>query len=311
MKAVRIHDYGRAEVLRYEDAPVPPLADDELLIRVVAAGVNPVDWKIREGRLKDFVLHRMPLVLGWDVSGVVEATGAKATRFRPGDAVYARPDIARDGCYAEYVAVRESEVAAKPATISHVEAASLPLAGITAWQSVIAVGGVEAGQRVLVHAASGGVGSLAVQLAKWRGAHVVATTSGANRLLVESLGADEVVDYRSVAFKDVVRDIDLVFDTLGARVQEDSWRVLRPGGMLVSIVQPPDPARAQAHGLRCAYVFIEPDAAVLERLAGLVEAGRLRPLVGAEFALRHAAQAHGLSESGRARGKIVLYVGQP
>lgn len=311
MKAVRIHEYGNRDVLGYEDTSMPSITSNEVLVKVVAASVNPVDWKIREGYLKEMISYSMPLTLGWDVSGVVTAVGADVTRFSVGDAVYSRPDIKRNGTYAEYVAIRESEVALKPLTISHNEAASLPLAGITAWEVLITTAQLSAGQKVLIHAGSGGVGSLAIQLAKSRGAYVIATTSGKNRALVESLGADEVIDYKTQNFSEILRDIDVVFDTLGGDIQESSWSVLKQGGILVSIVSPPSEEKARELGVRCAFVFIEPNAYILEQLAKLVEQGKLRPIVGAEFALKDIAKAHALSESGRTVGKIVLYVGQP
>jgi len=311
MKAVRIHAYGDAGVLRYEDAPMPDIAPNDVLVRVVAASVNPVDWKIREGYLKQMLTYQFPLTLGWDVSGVVDAIGKNVSCFKVGDAVFSRPDIKRNGTYAEYVAIREDELAHKPQTISHVEAATLPLAGIAAWESIIATAKIAAGQRVLVHAASGGVGSIAVQLAKWRGAHVIATTSEKNRALVKSLGADEVIDYRTQKFEAVVRDMDAVLDTIGGQVQEASWSVLKPGGILVSIIGTPSEEKARALGVRSAFLFIGPSAPILAQLAALVESGKLRPLVGAEFALKDIAKAHALSQSGHAVGKIALYVGQP
>lgn len=311
MKAVRIHDYGDVSVLAYEDAAVPSITAGEVLVRVVAAGVNPVDWKIREGLLRQRISYRLPLTLGWDVSGVVEAVGAGVSRFRIGDAVFSRPDIKRNGTYAEYVAIRENEIAHKPKTVSHVEAASLPLAGITAWEALFTAAQLIGGQKVLIHAASGGVGSLAVQLAKSRGAYVIATTSGKNRAFVESLGADETIDYQTQRFAEVVNDLDVVFDTLGGEVQESSWSVLKPGGILVSIIAPPSDEKAKALGVRGAFVFIEPNAPILAQIAELVDVGKLRPVIGAEFALQNVAKAHALSQSGRAIGKIVLYVGQP
>jgi NADPH:quinone reductase-like Zn-dependent oxidoreductase len=311
MKAVRIHEYGNRNVLAFEDAPMPSIASNEVLVRVVAASVNPVDWKIREGYLKEMISYPMPLTLGWDVSGVVTAVGADVTRFRVGDAVYSRPDIKRNGTYAEYVAIRDSEIALKPLTISHNEAASLPLAGITAWEALITTAQLSAGQKVLIHAGSGGVGSLAIQLAKSRGAHVIATTSGKNRALVESLGADEVIDYKTQNFAEILGDIDVVFDTLGGDIQESSWSVLKKGGILVSIVNPPSDTKASELGVRGAFLFIEPNAYILEQLAELVEQGKLRPVIGAEFALQDIEKAHALSETGRTVGKIVLYVGQP
>ena len=311
MKAVRIHEYGNSNILAFEDAPTPSITSNEVLVRVVAASVNPVDWKIREGYLRQMITHPMPLTLGWDVSGVVAAVGDDVTQFRVGDAVYSRPDIKRNGTYAEYVAIRDSEVALKPLTVSHIEAASLPLAGITAWEALITSAQLTAGQRVLIHAGSGGVGSLAIQLAKSHGAYVIATTSGRNRAFVESLGADEVIDYQTQQFTEILQDLDVVFDTLGGDIQKSSWSVLKQGGILVSIVSPPSDEKAKELGVRSAFVFIEPNAYILEQLAKLVEHGKLRPIVGAEFALHDIAKAHALSETGRAVGKIVLYVGQP
>ena len=311
MKAVRIHQYGGREVLSIDDIPVPAIAPDEVLVRVVATSINPVDWKVRAGYLAQMIPHPLPLTLGWDVSGVVTAVGAGVTQWQVGDAVFSRPDLARDGTYAEFVAIRANECARKPRTISHVEAASLPLAGITAWEAMVDVARVGPGQRVLVHAGSGGVGSLAIQIVKAAGATVIATTSGRNRALVESLGADQVVDYTTTTVVDAVEPVDVVFDTIGGAVQEASWSLLKPGGIQVSIISPPDEARAATLGVRGAFVFIGPNAPVLERLAAMVDGGTLRPIVGAEFALSDIAAAHALSESGRAVGKIVLYVGAP
>lgn len=311
MKAVRIHAYGNADMLQYEEAPIPDVAPDDVLVRVVAASVNPVDWKIREGYLKQMIPYQFPLTLGWDVSGVVEAVGQKVSRFQVGDAVFSRPDIKRNGTYAEYVAIHEDEVAHKPRTISHVEAATVPLAGIAAWEVMVTTAGVTAGQRVLIHAASGGVGSIAVQLAKSRGAHVITTTSEKNRALVKSLGADEVIDYRTQKFEEVVRDVDVVLDTIGGQVQDASWSVLSPGGILVSIISTPPQEKAKSLGVRSAFLFIQPSASILVQLAALIENGKLRPVIGAEFALSDIAKAHALSQSGHASGKIALYVGQP
>jgi len=311
MKAVRIHRYGGREVLSIDDIPLPDIAPDDVLVRVVAASINPVDWKVREGYLAQMIPHALPLTLGWDVSGVVEKVGARVTQWQAGDAVFARPDIARNGTYAEYVAVRASECARKPRTISHVEAASLPLAGITAWEAMMDTARVQAGQRVLVQAGSGGVGSLAVQLVKAAGATVIATASGRNRALVESLGVDQFVDYTTTRVAEAVEPVDAVFDTIGGEVQEAAWAILKPGGIQVSIISPPSEEKAAQLGVRAGFVFIGPNAPVLERLATMVDGGRLRPVVGAEFALEDIAAAHALSESGRAVGKIVLYVGKP
>jgi NADPH:quinone reductase-like Zn-dependent oxidoreductase len=308
MKAVRIYEYGEVEVLHYEDVPVPRIEADEVLIKVHAAGVNPVDWKIRGGYLKDFIPHRLPLILGWDVAGVIEEVGAGVGDFQVGDAVYSRPDLLRDGAYAEYIAVRAAEVAFKPLSVDFVQAAAVPLAGITAWEALLTVGQLQAGQRVLIHAAAGGVGSLAVQLAKEWGAYVIGTASASHREWLESLGVDEFVDYRAVAFDDVVQDVDLVFDTIGGETQERSWKVLRPGGLLVSVVDPPPVGKAEALGVQSAFVFIQPNAGYLREMAQLIDAGQLKPIVSTVLPLAEAQEAHRLSESGHVRGKIVLAV---
>jgi NADPH:quinone reductase-like Zn-dependent oxidoreductase len=311
MKAVRIHEYGDRSVLRYEECPVPQISDDEVLVKIIATSVNPIDWKVRAGSMKESDPHDFPLILGWDVAGIIEKVGPRVTTFSPGDAIYARPDANRNGAYAEYIAVRESEVAFKPETISFMDAASLPLASITAWSSVIDRGEIRAGQSILIHAGSGGVGSIAVQLTKWKGAYVISTTSAANLDLVKSLGADEVIDYQSTDFKDVVKNVDVVFDTIGGQVQDDSWSVLKAGGILVSVVHPPTETRAGKTGVRGSFVRIRPNASILRQLAKLVDDGVVRPVVEAEFSLKNIQKAHELSESGHAQGKIVIHVGQP
>jgi NADPH:quinone reductase-like Zn-dependent oxidoreductase len=311
MKAVRIHAYGGQEVLTLEEAPIPQLGNADVLVRIVANSVNPVDWKVRAGYAKEKLLYDFPIILGWDVSGIVEAIGKDVTQFNIGDAVYSRPNILRDGTYAEFIAIDESELAFKPTTISHACAAALPLAGITAWEVLVKTANIKAGDRVLIHAGSGGVGSLAVQLAKSRGAYVVATTSIKNIPLVHSLGADQVIDYRNQQFEHIVHEMDIVFDTIGGEVQEKSWAVLKQGGILVSIISTPSSEIATAHAVRSAFVFIGPDAAVLKELATLVDAGKMRPIIAAEFALEDIVKAHALSESGHTVGKIVLHVGKP
>jgi len=308
MKAVRIHSYGGPEVLVHEEVPRPQPEQGEVLVRVKAAAVNPVDWKIREGYLKEMLPHSLPLTMGWDVSGVVEETGPGVTRFKIGDEVFSRPDLLRNGTYAEYVVIKETEVAFKPESVDHLHAAAIPLAGTTAWKSLIEAAGVAPGQKVLIHGAAGGVGSYAVQLAKWRGAHVIATASIHNHDYLHGLGADEVVDYRAHRFEESVHDVDTVFDTIGGETQERSWRVLKKGGILVSIVAPPSEETAAAHGVRQAFVFIQPDAAVLAQLAMLVDARKLRTYVEKVLPLYEARQAQELSQEGHVRGKIVLKV---
>jgi NADPH:quinone reductase-like Zn-dependent oxidoreductase len=308
MKTVCIYSYGGPEVLVYEDAPRPHPLAGEVRVRVHAAGINPVDWKIREGHLKEMLHHTLPLVLGWDVSGVVESLGSAVTRFKVGDEVFSRPDISRDGAYAEFIVIKESEVALKPHSIDHIHAAALPLAGLTAWQSLFDAGGLAAGQRVLIHAAAGGVGSLAVQLAKWKGAWVIGTASERNHDFLRQLGVDQPVDYETVRFEEAVQPVDVVFDTMGGEVQARSWKVLKRGGILVSIVSPPSAESAVANGVRQAFVFTQPNAAQLAEIAKLVAAEKLKAIVETVLPLSDATRGQELSERGHTRGKIVLRV---
>jgi len=276
MKAVSIYSYGGPEVLVYEDAPRPHPDVGEVLVRVHAAGINPVDWKIREGHLKEMLHHTFPLVLGWDLSGVVEALGSGITRLKVGDEVFSRPDITRDGAYAEFIVIKESEVALKPKSVDHLHAAVMPLAGLTAWQTLFDAAGLSAGQRVLIHAAAGGVGHIAVQLAKWKGAHVVGTAAARNHDFLRQLGVDQVIDYDTERFEDVVQPVDVVLDTLGGDIQTRSWKVVKRGGILVSVANPPSAEVAAAHGARQAFVFTQPNAAQLAEIAKLADAEKLR-----------------------------------
>ena len=308
MKAVRIHAYGGPELLHYEDAPRPWIKPDDLLIRVRAAAVNPVDWKIREGYLQGFLNHHLPLILGWDVAGTVIEVGPEATGFKVGDEVYARPDIERDGSYAEFIAVKASEAALKPTTLDFVHAAAVPLAALTAWQSLVDAAQLQAGQTVLIHAAAGGVGSFAVQLAKARGARVIATASAVNTGIVAELGADQFIDYTRTRFEQMVKEVDVVFDTIGGDTQERSWQVLKPGGILVSVIGPPPEATAAAHGVRCAFVFIQPSGPQLTQIAQLIDQGQMKPILHAVLPLSEARQAQVISQGGHTRGKLVLHV---
>jgi len=308
MKAVCIYSYGGPDVLVYEDAPRPHPDNGEVLIRVHAAGINPVDWKIREGHLKEMVGHTLPLVLGWDVSGVVEMLGSGITRLKVGDEVFSRPDIARDGAYAEFIVVRESEVALKPKSLDHVHAAALPLGGLTAWQTLFDAAALSSGQRVLIHAAAGGVGHLAVQLAKWKGAHVIGTAAARNHEFLRKLGADQVIDYDTQRFEDAVQPVDVVLDPMGGDIRRRSWAVLKRGGILVSIVDPPSAEDAAAHGVRQAFVFTQPNAAQLAQIATLADAEKLKAIVETVLPLSDATRAQELSARGHTRGKIVLRV---
>ncbi len=308
MQAVCFYSYGGPEVLVYEKIPCPHPGEGEVLVRVHAAGINPVDWKVRRGLLQETLHHTLPLVPGWDVSGVVAQLGTGLTRLKVGDAVYSRPDISRDGAYAEFIVIREAEVALKPRSVDHLHAAALPLSGLTAWQALFGAGGLTAGQRVLIHAAAGGVGSLAVQLAKGKGAYVIGTASAGNHDFLRRLGVDQVIDYQTVRFESAVQPVDLVLDTQGGDVQARSWSVLKPGGILVSIASPPAPELAARHRVRQAFVFTEPNAGQLAEIAALVDAEKLKAIVETILPLSDATRGQELSERGHVRGKVVLRV---
>ena len=310
MKAVRIHAYGGPELLHHEEVPRPWLKPDDLLIQVAAAAVNPVDWKIREGYLQGFLNHQLPLILGWDVAGTVIEVGPEVTGFKVGDEVYARPDIERNGSYAEFIAVKANEVALKPTTLDFVHAAAVPLAALTAWQSLVDAAQLQAGQTVLIHAAAGGVGHLAVQLAKARGARVIATASTVNIGLAADLGVDQFIDYTRTRFEQAAKEVDVVLDTIGGDIQERSWSVLKPGGILVSVISPPPEATAAAHNARGAFVFIQPSGPQLTQIARLIDQGQMKPIIHTVLPLSEARQAQVISQGGHARGKIVLHVGE-
>ncbi len=331
MKAFVAQRYGGPETVRAAEVPDPQIGDRDVLVRVAAAGVNPVDLKIRNGDLKAVVPMRAPFVLGNDLAGTVVGVGAAVTRFAVGDEVYAHPGTARMGTFAELAAVHEDAVAAKPTTLSMVEAASLPLVALTAWQALVDVADLRPGQKVLVHAGAGGVGSIAVQLAKHLGASVAATASAGKTDLVKGLGADVVVDYRAQAFETVLRDYDVVLDTVGGDTLATSLEVLKPGGTVISIAGPPDPAfaremganpviraavaalsfrirrKARRHRVAYAYLFVKPRGDQLREFAALVDAGSIRPLVDTVFDLDQTREAMAHLETGRAKaGKVVI-----
>lgn len=308
MKAVRIHAYGGPEVLTYEEAPMPVAGADEVLVRVHAASVNPFDWKVRRGYLAAYFNHALPLILGWDVSGVVEAVGSEVTSVAPGDAVFGQADITRDGAYAEYIAVKAALVVPKPAGISHAQAAALPLAANAAWRCLVDSANIASGQSVLIHGGAGGVGTFAVQLAKWRGAHVIATASANNLDFLRELGADEVIDYNATRFEEAAPAVDLVIDTIGGETQQRSWNICRSGGMLLSLVEAPSADEGAARGVRHELVGAYPDPGILAQLAGLVNDGTIRSIISATYPLHELPQAHMQSESLHTRGKLVIQV---
>jgi NADPH:quinone reductase-like Zn-dependent oxidoreductase len=305
MQAIRFHEYGPPDVLRLEDAPRPEPGEGEVLVRVRTAGVNPIDWKLRAGYLQAFMPVELPHTLGFDLAGTVEAVGAGVAGFAPGDAVFGRGA----STYAEYAVAPATTLAPKPAAVSFDQAATLAVGGVTAWAGLFEAAGLEPGQRLLVHGGAGGVGSFVVQLARWKGAHVTATASAANVDFVRSLGADEVLDYAAVRFEDVLRDLDVVYDTVGGEVTDRSWAVLRPGGILVVIAGMPDTETARARGVRTSGTNAPAvTGPILRELAALAESGDLDPQVGRTFALADASRAHELSETGHGRGRIVLRV---
>ena len=308
MKAVRIHEYGGPEVLRYEEAPRPLAGAGEVLIRVHAAGVNPVDWKVRAGFAKDRLKYKMPFIPGWDLSGVVEGAGPGVLRLKVGDEVYSRPDIARDGSYAEYIVVKETEVARKPQSVDHVHAAAVPLAALTAWQALFDGAKLAAGQTVLIHGAAGGVGSFAVQLAKIKGARVIGTASKKNHEYLRSLGADETIDYNTTKFEDVVHNVDVVLDTITGETADRSYPVIKKGGVYVSILMPPSQEKAAAHGVRAVHTFVQANGEQLSEIAKLVDSGKLKITIEKVFPLAEARAAQELNAQGHTRGKIVLRV---
>ena len=303
MAAVRFHEYGPPEVLRLESVERPQPGPGEVLVRVRAAGVNPIDWKIRAGYLQQFMPLDLPYVPGIDVAGVVEEVGADVDGLAAGDEVFGRGA----GTYAELAVAPAVSLAYKPAGLAFEDAATLGVGGITSWVGLFDVAKLEPGQRVLVQGGAGGVGSLAVQLARWKGAHVIATAGAGNAEHVRSLGADEVIDYAATRFEEAARDVDVVFDAVGGEVTGRSWDVLAPGGILVVIASMPDPETAAARGVRTSGVQApQATSHILEQLARLVESGDVKPQVGQVFALDQAAAAHAASETGHGRGRIVL-----
>jgi NADPH:quinone reductase-like Zn-dependent oxidoreductase len=332
MKALVIHRYGTNDVVSLEDVPDPALRPRDVLIETHAASVNPVDFKLRSGKLKAVRAFDFPIILGCDVSGVVKQVGPEVTKFKPGDAVFASLENDRLGAFAERVAADESVVAKKPASLDHEAAAAIPLVGLTSWQALAEHGKVGTGSKVLIHAGAGGIGTIAIQIAKRLGAHVATTTSTKNVELVKSLGADTVIDYIKQDFSRVISDYDVVFETLGGDVEIRSFDVLKKGGTMVSIAGLPDATWAKANGMglvivlalrlmtwrrtRAAkrrgvhFVFFlkRSDGAQLAMLASLADQGKLNPIVDKVYRFEDAKDALAFVESGRARGKVVIKV---
>lgn len=330
MKAFILDRYGKTVGLRMGEMPEPEMREDDVLVEVHAAGVNVLDSKIRNGEFKLLLPYRLPLVLGNDVAGVVVRVGPKVLRFKPGDEVYARPDTARMGAFAELIAMNEDAVAHKPKALSMEEAASLPLVALTAWQVLVERANLKKGQKVLIHAGSGGVGTVAIQLAKHLGAYVATTTSAANADWVKRLGADVVIDYGKEDFEQALQDYDVVLNSLGAEVLEKSLRVLKPGGKLISISGPPDPAfakeigaswflrqvmrllsyrirkQAKRHGASYSFLFMRASGSQLREIGALVDSGTILPVVDRIFPFASTNEAMAYIDKGRAKGKVVV-----
>jgi NADPH:quinone reductase-like Zn-dependent oxidoreductase len=306
IKAIVIRSSGGPEVLSYENAPLPQPKDDEILIRVMAAGVNPVDVFIREGRI-----NRFPFIPGMDVAGVVEQAGNKVAKFKRGDAVYAYLSFEEQGGYAEIAVANQDHAALKPRSIDFEKAAAVPLVATTAWQALVDKAGLSAGQTVLIHGGSGGVGTFAVQIAKARGAKVIATASTANQDLLKQLGVDQSIDYTTTKFEDVVKDVDVVLNAVRGDTLARSYGVVKKGGIIVSITGQPDPGELEKHGIRGVGLGAHPDAKVLEELAKLIDTGKITPIVSAVIPLVDVAKAQEQIASRHTRGKIVLKIAEP
>jgi NADPH:quinone reductase-like Zn-dependent oxidoreductase len=304
MKAIRMHEYGDSSVLRYEDAPDPTIGPDQVLIKIAGAAVNPIDWKIRSGAYHAARPVTFPCIVGYDIAGTVAAIGPLVTRFKIGDPVVARVD----GGYAELGVASSDRVAPAPTDFPLAHAAGLPIACGTAWQVLFDTAKLKAGQTVVIHAAAGGVGSFAVQLAKLAGLNIIACCSAKNAELVRSLGAETIIDDRITDLATVANDVDLVFDTVGADAQARSWKVIRKGGRLITIAAPPDMEAAAAHGVIASFDRLDLNGARLGEMCGLISQGKLKMPIEAEFPLSEARRAQDLSQAGRSRGKIILHV---
>jgi NADPH:quinone reductase-like Zn-dependent oxidoreductase len=332
MKAFILDGYKKKGALRFGDMPEPALGDDDVLVEIHAAGLNLLDSKIRDGEFKPVLPYRPPFILGHDVAGTVVQVGSKVRQFKPGDEIYARPRDGRVGTFAEFIAVNQADVALKPKNLSMEEAASIPLVGLTAWQVLVERANLKEGQKVLIHAGSGGVGTFAIQLAKHLGATVATTTSTANIELVKSLGADVVVDYKKQDFEKVLSGYDVVLNSLDGDTLQKSLSVLKPGGRLISISGPPDPdfareqglnsllqqvlrfmslsirRKAKRHRVSYSFLFMRANGAQLSNITSLIEAGIVRPVMDRVFPFEATNEAMAYIEAGRSKGKVAVKV---
>lgn len=308
MKAIRLHTRGGPEQFVYEDAPMPALQPGDALVRVYATAFTRTELTWDETYQNPDGSPRLPAIPGHEMSGVIESVPIGIRDLGPGDAVYALADFPRDGAAAEFLAIRATDLALKPRTLDHVHSAAVTLSGLTAWQALFTHGGLARGQRVLIHGGAGGVGVFAVQLAKWKGAHVITTSSAANLDFLRGLGADETIDYSKTRYEEVLRDIDVVLDAVGGDTVERSWKVLRPGGAMISVAKMIPKNEPAKHGVRGLFFIVEPNREQLEEIAQLIDQGLLKVIVSDVFPLSRAREAFELALQGHNRGKIVLRV---
>jgi len=308
MRAVVINEYGSKDVLVEQELPKPEIKPNQVLVEAYATSINPIDWKLREGYLKEMLDWPFPIILGWDVAGKIVEVGDEVKVFQVGDEVFARPDTTPRGTYAEYTIVDEELLAKKPGNLTFEEAASIPLAGLTAWQCLVDKTKVKQGDKVLIHAGAGGVGSLAIQMAKHLGAYVATTASEKNEEYVKKLGADEFINYRTQQFEEVLSDYDVVIDTMGGEILNKSFKILKPGGRLVTIAGQPDSALIEKHQVTASSYWLTPNGKQLSEIGELLEKGILKPQVGSVFGFsaEELQKAHELSETNHAKGKIVI-----
>ncbi|PYK69178.1 MAG: NADPH:quinone reductase [Verrucomicrobia bacterium] len=306
MKAVVAHEYGAPEVLKFEEVPPPKPQDDEALVRVIASGVNPADPLTLSGKYAREWGTNLPLIPGYEIAGIIEKTGVKFTSLKPGDAVYGYPTFG--GGWAEYVVVKEREVAPKPKSLSFAEAAAVPMGALTAWQALVDVAQLHAGQTILIHGGSGGVGSFAIQIAKVRGARVIATASTANQDLLRQLGADVAIDYTKQKFEEIAKDVDCVLDPVGKDTLARSYAVLKKGGIILALVGQPDPEELKKHEIRAAGIWVKPNPKDLSEIAQLIDAGKIKPTVTQIRPLSEAIAAEQQAETHHTRGKVVLRI---
>jgi NADPH:quinone reductase-like Zn-dependent oxidoreductase len=309
MKAIVVHEYGGPEVLKYEDAPRPEPKDDQVLVRVIAAGVNPVDASIRSGKYAKLFGTMLPFIPGFDIAGVVEKTGARITKFKAGDALYAMIDLKDGGGYAEYALATEIGAAPKPKSLNYIEAAGAPGVALTAWQALVDTAKLITGQTVLIHGGSGGVGTFAIQIAKARGAKVIVTASTRNQDLLKQLGADVAIDYTKQKFEEIIKDVDVVLDSVGEETLKSSYGLVKNGGCVVSIVARPDRTELEKHGIRGAFISVKPNADELAEIGKLIDQKKIKVIVSQTYPLSEAIKAQEQIATGHTRGKVVLKVG--